>query len=141
GVTGLSLVVDYDSVVDDQICGGRELGVRLHADADDDEVGGNRFTTRQDYLSDPAVARHSLDQRVRADVHALVPMDSVEERRDLRGSAPFEDALGRLEHGDFKTQRSQGGGRLQSDVAAADDHGPPPGAGSGSDHLDIGGGA
>lgn len=64
--------------------GSGELGVRLNADADNDEVGGNRFATGQDYFADFAVARQSLDPRARLDVDARLPVDPVEERRYLR---------------------------------------------------------
>ena len=44
GVVGPSVIVDHDAVVDDKTRIGGEVGVRLDADTDDDQICGDRFS-------------------------------------------------------------------------------------------------
>ena len=118
---GLEALVDEDPVVDGEPGLGRELGARLHADADDHEVAVERRARRWCARARPPWSpSNAVDAGAEQHPHAVVGVDVAVDRAHLGPQHPLERDRGRLDDGHVEAALPRGSGDLGADPARAD---------------------
>ncbi len=122
----------------------RELIGRHDTAADDHDVGRVLAACLGQHRAHAAAAGIAVQRPQRliaVDAHALARVLGLVERGDLGAGHATHHASGHLEHGHLQAEPACGGGHLQPDVAAADDHHAPSRGALGADAVGIGNGA
>ena len=140
-VGGTAEFVDRDAVVDRQPgCLGK-LRARRDADAGDDEINVETRAVRQLCGGDAILADEPGKTGALADVDAVGPMQVAEVVGGPGGGDALQDTLCGLDENHLQAGLCSNCGRLQPDVAAADDQHAPAGDELGRHRIDVGDGA